>query len=193
MHIEISCRTSLCFFFSVAPVEVKLGKNRTEAEAKRYSEERDRLEKEKEEIRTQLAQLRKEKRELKEMMINCTGKHNWHPEFILLRFQQKKDILDCFVFAACLVTQLEGGPRCISQCIVEERLPSSMSTREIWIHAAWQIFQKQVVAWGCNLWLLPKEVVKGHTRDAQILRHVCVTFWIQAHVLPVQAFFVCFA
>lgn len=59
---------------NTAPVEVKLGKNRTEAEAKRYSEERDRLEKEKEEIRTQLAQLRKEKRELKEMMINCTDK-----------------------------------------------------------------------------------------------------------------------
>ncbi|KAJ7325222.1 hypothetical protein JRQ81_018242 [Phrynocephalus forsythii] len=55
-----------------APVETKLGKNRTEAEVKRYSEERDRLEKEKEDIRSQLALLRKEKRELKEMMAHCT-------------------------------------------------------------------------------------------------------------------------
>lgn len=59
---------------SAAPVEAKLGKNRTEAEVKRYSEERDCLEKEKEEIRSQLAQLRKEKRDLKEMMASCTGK-----------------------------------------------------------------------------------------------------------------------
>nr|XP_060624444.1 actin filament-associated protein 1-like 2 isoform X1 [Anolis sagrei ordinatus] len=57
-----------------APVEAKLGKNRTEAEVKRYSEERDRLEKEKEEIRSQLAQLRKDKRELKELLTNCTDK-----------------------------------------------------------------------------------------------------------------------
>lgn len=57
-----------------APVETKLGKNRTEAEVKRYSEERDRLEKDKEEIRSQLAKLRKEKRELKEILMNCSGK-----------------------------------------------------------------------------------------------------------------------
>nr|XP_034988415.1 actin filament-associated protein 1-like 2 isoform X2 [Zootoca vivipara] len=55
-------------------VETKLGKNRTEAEVKRYSEERDRLEREKEEIRSQLAQLRKDRRELKEMLISCTDK-----------------------------------------------------------------------------------------------------------------------
>ncbi|XP_015277003.1 PREDICTED: actin filament-associated protein 1-like 2 [Gekko japonicus] len=59
---------------NTAPVETKLGKNRTEAEVKRYSEEKERLEKEKEEIRSQLAQLRKEKRELKEMLISCTDK-----------------------------------------------------------------------------------------------------------------------
>nr|XP_034988416.1 actin filament-associated protein 1-like 2 isoform X3 [Zootoca vivipara] len=57
-----------------AAVETKLGKNRTEAEVKRYSEERDRLEREKEEIRSQLAQLRKDRRELKEMLISCTDK-----------------------------------------------------------------------------------------------------------------------
>ncbi|XP_063163275.1 actin filament-associated protein 1-like 2 [Candoia aspera] len=60
---------------NTAPVETKLGKNRTEAEVKRYSEERDRLEKDKEEIRSQLAKLRKEKRELKEMLINCSDKN----------------------------------------------------------------------------------------------------------------------
>ncbi|ETE63565.1 Actin filament-associated protein 1-like 2, partial [Ophiophagus hannah] len=58
-----------------APVETKLGKNRTEAEVKRYSEERDHLEKDKEEIRSQLAKLRKEKRELKEMLMNCSDKN----------------------------------------------------------------------------------------------------------------------
>ncbi|XP_069844169.1 actin filament-associated protein 1-like 2 isoform X3 [Dipodomys merriami] len=55
-------------------VEIKLGKNRTEAEVKRYTEEKERLEKKKEEIRGHLAQLRKEKRELKETLLKCTDK-----------------------------------------------------------------------------------------------------------------------
>lgn len=55
-------------------VEIKLGKNRTEAEVKRYTEEKERLEKKKEEIRGHLAQLRREKRELKETLLKCTGK-----------------------------------------------------------------------------------------------------------------------
>ncbi|NXK50220.1 AF1L2 protein, partial [Chauna torquata] len=54
-------------------VETKLGKNRTEAEVKRFTEEKERLEKEKDEIRAQLTQLRKEKRELKEMLTGCTA------------------------------------------------------------------------------------------------------------------------
>ncbi|XP_008828445.1 actin filament-associated protein 1-like 2 isoform X2 [Nannospalax galili] len=58
----------------VTSAEIKLGKNRTEAEVKRYTEERDRLEKKKEEIRGHLAQLRKEKRELKESLLKCTDK-----------------------------------------------------------------------------------------------------------------------
>ncbi|NXL28503.1 AF1L2 protein, partial [Glaucidium brasilianum] len=49
-------------------VETKLGKNRTEVEVKRFTEEKERLEKEKDEIRAQLTQLRKERRELKEML-----------------------------------------------------------------------------------------------------------------------------
>ncbi|KFP90473.1 Actin filament-associated protein 1-like 2, partial [Apaloderma vittatum] len=49
-------------------VETKLGKNRTEAEVKRFTEEKERLEKEKDEIRAQLTQLRKERRGLKEML-----------------------------------------------------------------------------------------------------------------------------
>ncbi|NXJ23339.1 AF1L2 protein, partial [Dicrurus megarhynchus] len=53
-------------------VETKLGKNRTEAEVKRFTEEKERLEKEKEEIRAQLTQLRKERRELKEMLGSST-------------------------------------------------------------------------------------------------------------------------
>uniref|UniRef100_H0WIG2 Actin filament associated protein 1 like 2 n=1 Tax=Otolemur garnettii TaxID=30611 RepID=H0WIG2_OTOGA len=54
--------------------EIKLGKNRTEAEVRRYTEEKERLEKKKEEIRGHLAQLRKEKRELKETLLKCTDK-----------------------------------------------------------------------------------------------------------------------
>ncbi|XP_055447696.1 actin filament-associated protein 1-like 2 isoform X3 [Psammomys obesus] len=55
-------------------VEIKLGKNRTEAEVKRYTEEKERLERSKEEIRGHLAQLRREKRELKEALSRCTDK-----------------------------------------------------------------------------------------------------------------------
>ncbi|NXW88941.1 AF1L2 protein, partial [Alopecoenas beccarii] len=55
-------------------VETKLGKNRTEAEVKRFTEEKERLEKEKDEIRAQLTQLRKERRELKEMLTGSTDK-----------------------------------------------------------------------------------------------------------------------
>lgn len=58
----------------VTSAEIKLGKNRTEAEVKRYTEEKERLEKQKEEIRAHLAQLRKEKRELKETLLKCTDK-----------------------------------------------------------------------------------------------------------------------
>lgn len=58
----------------MAAVETKLGKNRTEAEVKRFTEEKEKLEKEKDEIRAQLTQLRKERRELKEMLAGCTGK-----------------------------------------------------------------------------------------------------------------------
>ncbi|XP_042636983.1 actin filament-associated protein 1-like 2 [Orycteropus afer afer] len=54
--------------------EIKLGKNRTEVEVKRYTEEKEKLEKKKEEIRGHLAQLRKEKRELKETLLKCTDK-----------------------------------------------------------------------------------------------------------------------
>ncbi|KAG8517436.1 Actin filament-associated protein 1-like 2, partial [Galemys pyrenaicus] len=54
--------------------EIKLGKNRTEAEVKRYTEEKERLERKKEEIRGHLAQLRKDKRELKETLSRCTDK-----------------------------------------------------------------------------------------------------------------------
>ncbi|KFP13483.1 Actin filament-associated protein 1-like 2, partial [Egretta garzetta] len=55
-------------------VETKLGKNRTEAEVKRFTEEKERLEKEKDEIRAQLTQLRRERREGKEMLAGSTDK-----------------------------------------------------------------------------------------------------------------------
>uniref|UniRef100_A0A8C7EH30 Actin filament associated protein 1 like 2 n=1 Tax=Nothoprocta perdicaria TaxID=30464 RepID=A0A8C7EH30_NOTPE len=60
--------------FAAAAVETKLGKNRTEAEVKRFTEEKERLEKEKDEIRAQLTQLRKERRELKEVLAGGTDK-----------------------------------------------------------------------------------------------------------------------
>uniref|UniRef100_A0A672V1T5 Actin filament-associated protein 1-like 2 n=1 Tax=Strigops habroptila TaxID=2489341 RepID=A0A672V1T5_STRHB len=60
--------------FAASAVETKLGKNRTEAEVKRFTEEKERLEKEKDEIRAQLTQLRKERRELKEMLGSSTDK-----------------------------------------------------------------------------------------------------------------------
>lgn len=55
-------------------IENKLGKNRTEAEARRFTEVKEKLEKEREEIRVQLAQLRKERRELKENIATCSDK-----------------------------------------------------------------------------------------------------------------------
>ncbi|XP_029934373.1 actin filament-associated protein 1-like 2 isoform X2 [Myripristis murdjan] len=52
-------------------VEVKLGKNRTEADMRRYTDERDRLEKEREEVRNSLANLKRERREIKEELSTC--------------------------------------------------------------------------------------------------------------------------
>nr|XP_036867282.1 actin filament-associated protein 1-like 2 isoform X2 [Manis javanica] len=54
--------------------DIRLGKNRTEAEVRRYTEEKERLEKKKEETRGHLAQLRREKRELREALLRCTDK-----------------------------------------------------------------------------------------------------------------------
>lgn len=56
---------------SSSAVENKLGKNRTEADLRRYLDERDRLEKEREEVRSTLANLKKEKRETKEELSAC--------------------------------------------------------------------------------------------------------------------------
>ncbi|XP_051530630.1 actin filament-associated protein 1-like 2 isoform X2 [Myxocyprinus asiaticus] len=53
------------------PVEVKLGKNRTEADVQRYTDERDRLEREREEVKNTLATLRKDRREVKEELSSC--------------------------------------------------------------------------------------------------------------------------
>ncbi|XP_054624112.1 actin filament-associated protein 1-like 2 [Dunckerocampus dactyliophorus] len=52
-------------------VEGKLGKNRTEADLRRYIDERDRLEKDREEVRSSLAGLKKERRETKEELSAC--------------------------------------------------------------------------------------------------------------------------
>ncbi|KAK3529550.1 hypothetical protein QTP70_031969 [Hemibagrus guttatus] len=52
-------------------IEVKLGKNRTEADVLRFTDEKDRLEREREEVKTTLASLRKERREVKEELSSC--------------------------------------------------------------------------------------------------------------------------
>ncbi|XP_053269916.1 actin filament-associated protein 1-like 2 isoform X2 [Pleuronectes platessa] len=56
---------------SPGAVEVKLGKNRTEADMRRYIDERDRLEREREEVRSSLGNLKKERREAKEELSAC--------------------------------------------------------------------------------------------------------------------------
>ncbi|KAM9461934.1 actin filament-associated protein 1-like 2 [Clarias gariepinus] len=52
-------------------IEVKLGKNRTEADVRRFTDEKGRLEREREEVKTTLASLRKERREVKEELSSC--------------------------------------------------------------------------------------------------------------------------
>ncbi|KAL6475350.1 hypothetical protein MHYP_G00163900 [Metynnis hypsauchen] len=56
---------------SSGSIEVKLGKNRTEADVRRFTDEKDRLEREREEVKNTLATLRKERREAKEEMSSC--------------------------------------------------------------------------------------------------------------------------
>ncbi|XP_030631035.1 actin filament-associated protein 1-like 2 [Chanos chanos] len=56
---------------SSGSIEVKLGKNRTEADVRRFTDERDRLEREREEVKSSLATLRKERREAKEELSSC--------------------------------------------------------------------------------------------------------------------------
>ncbi|XP_075698800.1 actin filament-associated protein 1-like 2 [Rhinoderma darwinii] len=56
-------------------IETKLGKNRTEAEARKFTEVKEKLEREREELREQLAQLRRDRRELKESIATCTDKN----------------------------------------------------------------------------------------------------------------------
>ncbi|XP_072095686.1 actin filament-associated protein 1-like 2 isoform X1 [Mobula birostris] len=55
-------------------IETKFGKNRTEADLKKYLEEKENLEKEKEQLRNELMLLRKQKRELKDVIAVCKDK-----------------------------------------------------------------------------------------------------------------------
>uniref|UniRef100_UPI00398F6A26 actin filament-associated protein 1-like 2 isoform X2 n=1 Tax=Pristiophorus japonicus TaxID=55135 RepID=UPI00398F6A26 len=55
-------------------IETKFGKNRTEADLKKFIEEKDKLEKEKEQLRNELMQLRKQKREVKDAIAVCKDK-----------------------------------------------------------------------------------------------------------------------
>uniref|UniRef100_A0A3B4B1R3 Actin filament-associated protein 1-like 2 n=1 Tax=Periophthalmus magnuspinnatus TaxID=409849 RepID=A0A3B4B1R3_9GOBI len=59
------------FLASHGAVEVKLGKNRTEADLRRYRDEREHLEREREEVRSSLANLKKERSEVKEELTAC--------------------------------------------------------------------------------------------------------------------------
>uniref|UniRef100_A0A3Q3X0N7 PH domain-containing protein n=1 Tax=Mola mola TaxID=94237 RepID=A0A3Q3X0N7_MOLML len=69
-------------------VEGKLGKNRTEADMRRYIDERDRLEKEREEVRSSLANLKKERKEVKEELGACQPKQQASLE---ARLKQKEE------------------------------------------------------------------------------------------------------
>ncbi|XP_064177341.1 actin filament-associated protein 1-like 2 isoform X1 [Anguilla rostrata] len=71
IHTEGSERTRPTTAAGLGSIEIKLGKNRTEADVRRFSEERDRLEREKEEVRNTLAALRQQRRELKEALSAC--------------------------------------------------------------------------------------------------------------------------
>ena len=74
MYIPRSFKPFLCVFEGgPGAVEVKLGKNRTEADVRLYSEERDRLEKQREEVRSSLASFKKERREAREELNACQG------------------------------------------------------------------------------------------------------------------------
>ncbi|XP_078079381.1 actin filament-associated protein 1-like 2 [Mustelus asterias] len=55
-------------------IETKFGKNRTEADLKKFIEEKEKLEKEKEQLRNELMQLRKQKREVKDAIAVCKDK-----------------------------------------------------------------------------------------------------------------------
>ncbi|XP_072413467.1 actin filament-associated protein 1-like 2 isoform X3 [Chiloscyllium punctatum] len=55
-------------------IETKFGKNRTEADLKKFIEEKEKLEKEKEQLRNELMQLKKQKREVKDAMAACKDK-----------------------------------------------------------------------------------------------------------------------
>ncbi|XP_069756096.1 actin filament-associated protein 1-like 2 isoform X2 [Narcine bancroftii] len=55
-------------------IETKFGKNRTEADLKKYLEEKEKLEKEKEQLRNELMLLRKQKREVKDLIAVCKDK-----------------------------------------------------------------------------------------------------------------------
>uniref|UniRef100_A0A8C5HKG4 Actin filament-associated protein 1-like 2 n=1 Tax=Gouania willdenowi TaxID=441366 RepID=A0A8C5HKG4_GOUWI len=63
--------TSINMVHSVKVMKVKLGKNRTEADMRRYIDELQHLEKEREEVRSSLGKLKKERKETKEELSAC--------------------------------------------------------------------------------------------------------------------------
>ncbi|XP_077959640.1 actin filament-associated protein 1-like 2 isoform X2 [Gasterosteus aculeatus] len=74
---------------SPGAVEVKLGKNRTEADVRRYIDERERLEREREEVRAILANLKREKRETKEELGACQDPEQQTPLEAFLRQKEE--------------------------------------------------------------------------------------------------------
>lgn len=109
---EIFPNFNLSYPGSPGAVEGKLGKNRTEADMRRYIDERDRLEREREEVRSSLASLKKERRETKEELSACQGRP------ALCSFFSHTDVhrvflLLCPIAAVCspLRSQATGLPR----------------------------------------------------------------------------------
>ncbi|XP_040291130.1 actin filament-associated protein 1-like 2 [Bufo bufo] len=119
-------------------IETKLGKNRTEAEARRFTEVKEKLEREREEIRLQLAQLRKERRELKESIATCTDKNllpvleeklKSKEEECKLRENQRVDLELQIVEVKENLRKAEQGPVTLGTAVEPAHLDSPCSVR----------------------------------------------------------------
>ncbi|KAM5125394.1 actin filament-associated protein 1-like 2, partial [Mantella aurantiaca] len=119
-------------------METKFGKNRTEAEARRFTEEKEKLEKERAEIRDQLSQLRKDRRQLKENIANCSDKDvltdleeklKSKDEECKQRESQRVDLELQIVEVKENLRKAESGPVTLGTAVEPAHLDSSQSVK----------------------------------------------------------------